>query len=145
MSWVSFEAVISQISWFFYVFYINYLPLYTTNSTINSAFLISLTNRFISVGQPPKLFFGPNDCFPCLDSHSSASSFCPLFVLCVFRTRRGLFTLNTCSWNPISDFPKPQYLFCRFILRFEIDVFFSREKKERQGYQDKMERLVIRY
>ena len=83
MSWISFQAVICEISWFFYVFYINYLPLSTANSTIN---LINLTNRFISVAQLPKLFFGPNDCFPCLYSHSSASSFCPLFALCVFRT-----------------------------------------------------------
>ena len=59
--------------------------------------LISLTNRFISVAQPPKLSFGPNVCFPCLDSHSSASSFCPLCALCVFRTRSGLITLDTCS------------------------------------------------
>ena len=48
------------------------IPLSTANSTVNLALLISLTNRFISVAQPPKLFFGPDDCFPCPDSHSSA-------------------------------------------------------------------------
>ena len=64
MSWVSFEAVISQISWFFLCLLYQlltsiymYIHIYscTANSTINSAFLISLTNRFISVAQPPKL------------------------------------------------------------------------------------------
>ena len=43
MSWISFQAVICEISWFFYVFYINYFPLSTANSTIN---LISLKNIF---------------------------------------------------------------------------------------------------
>ena len=130
MSWISFQAVICEISWFFDVFYINYFPLSTANSTIN---LISLKNIF--------QLLNFQSYFLALMTVSLVSIRIPLPAASARYLRSVFFELEV-VYSPsilvarilLVIFLNRNMYFTVLSLDLGLMFFFSREKKERQGY-----------